>query len=46
MHVIDLQTNKEIEKPIQVEDIEKLLQQFKEQVEEIRRKIQDENQKN
>lgn len=46
MHLIDLETNKEIQKPIQVEDIEKLLQQFKEQVEEIRKKLKDESQKN
>jgi len=45
IHLIDLETDKEIQKPIQVEDIKKLLQLFKEQVKEIRKK-QDENQKN
>lgn len=39
MHLIDLQTNKEIQKPVHVEDIEMLFQQFREQVREVRRKL-------
>ncbi len=39
VHTIDLETNKEIEEPIEVNDIEKLFEKFKQQVSELRRKL-------
>ncbi len=39
MHIIDFETNEEIEEHIKVDDIEKLFEKFKQQVYELRRKL-------